>query len=108
MTEAPPHTTGSIMVCNEILLHEHISLIPRLYLHLVGPWLKLSRAEHGRPTWNSLLTLPSWIRARQWSWNGMDATPITEHVNPLKKLREVLMTRGRGRSVYSAVEMSQG
>lgn len=38
----------------------------------------------------------------------MDATPITEHVNPLKKLREVLMTRGRGRSVYSAVEMSQG
>lgn len=29
----------------------------------------------------------------------MDAVPITEHVNPLKKLREVLMTCGRGRSV---------
>lgn len=31
----------------------------------------------------------------------MDAAPIMAHVNPLKKLREVLMTCGRGRSVYS-------
>lgn len=29
----------------------------------------------------------------------MDAAPIMAHVNPLKKLREVLMTCGRGRSV---------
>ena len=29
----------------------------------------------------------------------MDAMPITEHVNPLKKLREVLMTCGRDRGV---------
>lgn len=29
----------------------------------------------------------------------MDAMPITEHVNPLKKLREVLMTCGRSRDV---------
>lgn len=28
----------------------------------------------------------------------MDATPINEHVNPLKKLREVLMTCGRDRT----------
>lgn len=35
----------------------------------------------------------------------MDAMPITEHANPLKKLREVLMTCGRHRS---AVETSSG
>lgn len=31
----------------------------------------------------------------------MDAAPIMAHVNPLKKLREVLTTCGRGGSVYS-------
>ncbi len=66
---------------------------------ICGPSKQLSQAEHGLSTWNSVLTLPSWIRPKQWSWNGMVATPITEHVNPLKKLREVLMTCGRGRSV---------
>lgn len=30
----------------------------------------------------------------------MDAAPIMAHVNPLKKLREVLTTCGRGRSAY--------
>lgn len=85
-------TPRSIMSCNEILLPEHTSLIPRFYLRFAGLSEQLSQAEHGRFTWNSVLTSPSWIRARQWSWNGMDATPITEHVNPLKKLREVLMT----------------
>lgn len=34
--------------------------------------------------------------------------PITEQANPLKKLREVLMTCVKDRNVCSSVEMSRG
>lgn len=57
---------------------------------------QLSQDEHKCSTRNSVSTPPSRIRATQWSRNRMDATPLGKHFNPLRKLREVLMTCRRG------------